>query len=242
VTHPVRVGVAGWSLRREAQPLFATPGTHLQRYAALLSAVEINSSFYRPHRVETYARWGASVPEDFRFSVKLPRTITHDQRLHGAGPLLDEFLPGPLALGERLGCLLVQLPPSLDYVPDAAAAFLAELRRRYDGPTVLEPRHPTWFSDDANALLAAERIARVAADPPRHPDDGRPAGSAEVVYYRLHGSPRIYYSPYPPDHLHQLAAELRRCAEHVSPTWCIFDNTALGAATFDALMLRELLS
>jgi uncharacterized protein YecE (DUF72 family) len=232
---PVRVGVAGWSLRPEAKPHFPETGTHLQRYAGRLNAVEINSSFYRPHREATYARWGECVPPDFRFSVKLPRTITHDQRLHGAGPLLDAFLPGPAALGERLGCLLVQLPPSLEFESGVAEEFLGALRQRYAGPAVLEPRHPTWFAADAEELLLAARVGRVAADPPRDPLDGRPAGCTEVVYYRMHGSQRIYYSAYPPEQLEGLSGALRAWAEQGAEAWCIFDNTALGFATFDAL-------
>src|SRR5690242_14468228 len=107
------IGTAGWSLPREEQPHFPAEGTHLQRYAAVLPAVEINSSFYRPHRESTYARWAASVPASFRFAVKIPRAITHERKLADAADALDAFLPGPAALGAALGCLLVQLPPSL---------------------------------------------------------------------------------------------------------------------------------
>ena len=83
----VKVGCAGWSLPRVAWPEFPAAGTHLQRYAVHLNAVEINSSFYRPHQPATYARWAASVPESFRFSVKLPKTITHQQRLRDCDAL-----------------------------------------------------------------------------------------------------------------------------------------------------------
>ena len=94
--HPpaVYVGCAGWSLPRDAQPHFPAAGTHLARYAARLPATEINASFYRPPRPATYARWAASVPPAFRFSVKLPRAITHEHRLADAGALLDAFLAG----------------------------------------------------------------------------------------------------------------------------------------------------
>ena len=67
-------------------------GSHLERYGAILDAVEINSSFYRPHRTATYERWAASVPEDFRFAVKVPKAITHERRLKDVGDLLDRFL------------------------------------------------------------------------------------------------------------------------------------------------------
>ncbi|HCS41492.1 MAG TPA: DUF72 domain-containing protein, partial [Pseudomonas sp.] len=143
--------------------MFPEHGTHLQRYAAQLTAVEINSSFYRPHRSQTYWRWAQSVPAPFRFSVKMPKLITHVQRLQGCELLLDEFLFQCTVLGDSLGCLLVQLPPSLAYDENIAAAFFLALRQRYAGSVVLEPRHESWL--DAQALLIELRIGRVAADP-----------------------------------------------------------------------------
>jgi uncharacterized protein YecE (DUF72 family) len=234
------VGCAGWSLPRSAQAHFPREGTHLARYAARFPAVEINSSFYRPHRPPTYARWAASVPAGFRFSVKLPRTITHQRRLADADPLVDAFLAEATALGPALGCVLVQLPPSLALQPAVADAFLAGLRARHDGPVALEPRHASWFTAEAEALLVAHRVGRVAADPARVPPAAEPGGWPETVYYRLHGSPRIYYSPYPPATIDALAERLRAPAP--PGAWCIFDNTALGAATDDALALLDRLA
>ncbi|MEJ7811920.1 MAG: DUF72 domain-containing protein [Gemmatimonadaceae bacterium] len=231
------IGCAGWSLPRAEQPTFPPEGTHLQRYAARFPAVEINSSFYRPHRPATYARWGASVPAGFRFAVKIPKTITHGQRLADAGGLLDAFLADATTLGPRLGCLLVQLPPSLAYDDVTARAFFTDLRERHAGDVALEPRHASWFGDTAARLLDAHRVARVAADPARVPAAGEPGGWPEAVYFRLHGSPRIYYSAYPEPYLDALAERLRSAAERAGAVWCIFDNTALGAATANALGL-----
>ena len=109
----IHVGCAGWSIPGDQSAAFPGPGSHLQRYAAQLPASEINSSFYRPHRLSTYARWARSVPASFRFAVKLPRTVTHERRLVDCDALLAGFLSQVAPLGERLGCLLVQLPPSL---------------------------------------------------------------------------------------------------------------------------------
>lgn len=237
-TAGVYVGCAGWSLPRDAQPRFPAAGTHLVRYAARLPATEINSSFYRPHRPATYARWAASVPPAFRFAVKLPRAITHEHRLAGTEPLLDAFLAGVAALGPALGCLLVQLPPSLAFAPAAADAFLAALRARHGGGVVVEPRHASWFGPEAEALLVARHVGRVAADPARVPAAATPGGWPGVVYYRLHGSPRVYYSAYDGAALDALAVRLRAAAPGVRP-WCIFDNTASGAATANALDLLD---
>src|SRR5262245_60578113 len=111
--HPVYVGVAGWSIPKPHAAAFPKTGSHLERYARRFNAVEINSSFYRPHRPATYARWAASVPPDFQFAVKVPREITHRRRLVDVADLLDQFLDECSELGEKLGPLLVQLPPGL---------------------------------------------------------------------------------------------------------------------------------
>ena len=83
-TGPSRIGTAGWSIPKAVANAFPASGSHLARYAQVLNAAEINTSFYRNHRPEVYARWAAQTPDGFRFAVKLPRTITHDQRLRAA--------------------------------------------------------------------------------------------------------------------------------------------------------------
>lgn len=233
----VLVGCAGWSLPRAEQPRFPAEGSHLERYAARFPAVEINTSFYRPHRPATYARWGESVPPSFCFSVKVPKTLTHTLRLRDPGELLDTFLDEASALGPRLGCLLVQLPPSLDLDRGAAEAFFAALRERTSVPAACEPRHASWFTGEADALLAEHEVARVAADPARVPRAGEPGGWRGMTYYRLHGSPRIYYSAYDDAYLEGVAERIREDRVAGRRVWCIFDNTALGAATANALEL-----
>lgn len=236
----VWLGCAGWSLPRAQWPAFAETGTHLERYASRFNAVEINSSFYRPHQPKTYARWASSVPPGFRFAVKMPQQITHVQRLVGCEPLLEAFFGQCTALGPALGCVLVQLPPSLRFEPRVATAFFDALRQRFEGTVVIEPRHESWAL--AQPLLVDMRIAQVAADPPRFGNDSVPAGWPGVCYWRLHGAPRIYYSAYSPAQLKAWAQALRAALHAGVPVWCIFDNTAAGAAVADALYLQALLA
>jgi len=228
------VGCAGWSLRAEHAADFPADGSHLERYAAVFPAVEINSSFYRPHRPQTYARWAASVPADFRFSVKLPRTITHDAKLAGVDALLDAFLREAGELGPKLGCVLVQLPPKGAFDEEVAAGFLASLRARFPCMLALEARHPTWFGDAATALLRTHGVTRVLADPAAG-QPGPHVATTDATYLRLHGAPDIYYSSYPPDFLDKVVARLARCTARGADAWCIFDNTAIGAAVPNAL-------
>ncbi len=233
----VRIGAAGWSIPKQHAAEFPADGTHLERYAGRFSAVEINSSFYRPHKAGTYARWAASVPQDFRFAVKLPREITHLRRLNGTTEPLVRFLAEIQALGGRLGPVLVQLPPSLAYKEALAGAFLATLRERFDGRIVCEPRHPTWFTDAADRVLSQFQVARVAADPATVPDAAAPGGWPGLVYRRLHGSPKMYYSAYAAAELDDVARSMHETAAYAAESWCIFDNTARGEATADALSL-----
>ena len=234
----VRIGTAGWVLPRADQVAFPADGSHLERYAARFAGVEINSSFYRAHRRAVYQRWAASVPGTFRFAVKVPRAITHDQRLIAADVLLDVFMEEVTGLGERLGPLLVQLPPSLAFEADRDDAFFAALRAVHGGEVACEPRHPSWFTSAAHALLVRHRVARVAADPACVPDAALPGGVSSLVYLRLHGSPRMYYSSYHEERLTSLGRTVRAHAASGASTWCMFDNTAGGAATGNALALR----
>jgi len=202
-----------------------------------LSCCEINSLFYRPHKNETWIRWAQSVPADFRFSVKMPKSITHVARLACSSDVLSAFLHQIAFLGEKLGPILVQLPPSLEFEDSVTTNFLTLLRKSYSGEVVLEPRHLSWFNDRANDLLTAYHIARVAADPACVPAAMDPGGSSSLAYFRLHGSPRRYYSPYSAEFLDQLFLTLQNLAA-TARVWCVFDNTASGSAIQNALALK----
>ena len=228
------IGTAGWAIPRAHARHFPTDGSTLQRYADTLCGVEINSTFHRQHRPATYSRWAQATPADFRFSLKLSRAITHERKLVDVEDPLDEFLTGARMLGSKLGPILVQLPPSLAFDPALAGRFFSLLRQRHAGAVVCEPRHPNWFGDDADGLLKANRIGRVAADPAVVPAAAEPGGWPEPAYYRLHGSPRKYFSGYEDERIRRLASIVTAAAGEV---WCIFDNTAGGAAAGDAVNL-----
>ncbi len=233
------IGCAGWSVPGNHADHFPTGGSHLERYSQRFRAVEINSSFYRPHRPSTYARWAETVPEPFQFAVKVPREITHTLRLRDISAPLDRFLSEVAHLGEKRGPLLVQLPPSLRLDMGVAERFFATLRERATGNIVCEPRHASWFTDEAEQLLASFEVARVAADPALSDRAAAPGGWDGLVYFRLHGSPRIYHSSYSQAYLESLAYTLRAHTLAAVPTWCIFDNTASFAATQNALDLLQ---
>lgn len=229
------VGCAGWNVPRDDAPRFPAEGSHLERYAAVFDGVEINSSFYRPHQPKTYARWAACTPPHFRFAVKLPRTITHEARLKDVEPLVAQFAAEAGALGEKLGVVLVQLPPSLMLDAGAAGALFDLLRASFGCALACEARHATWFTEAATQLLTDAGITRVLADPVVG-YEGPFVPTAPLAYVRLHGSPRIYYSRYTPQQIADAYAWLAQ----QQTAWCILDNTAAGASVPNALELLEL--
>jgi uncharacterized protein YecE (DUF72 family) len=239
------VGTAGWSIPRALADEFATEGSHLQRYSQKMPCAEINSSFHREHSFETYRKWAAMTPAGFKFAVKLSRVITHDQELRRARTPLRNFLAQVAGLGRKLGPLLIQLPPSLEFNSRVAGAFFGLLREEHSGVVVCEPRHESWFGSNAETTLTRYHIARVATDPTRIQAARIPGGWTgshrdALAYYRFHGSPRKYYSRYESSRIQQWAEEMTHLSRS-TPVWCIFDNTASGAALANALEIDGLL-
>jgi uncharacterized protein YecE (DUF72 family) len=236
----VRIGTAGWVIPKQYATAAGGAGSHLERYGRELGCVEVNSSFYRSHRRSTWERWAGAVPEGFRFAVKFPKAVTHGARLVVEAGSLDGFFEEVSGLGEKLGVVLVQLPPSLAFEDCPAAEFFEAVRERFGGTVVVEPRHKSWFGRDAEELLVRHKVGRGAADPAR--DGGgwppAPGGWDGVAYFRLHGRPRMYYSEYGEGDLRELAGVVKGLGDR--EVWVVFDNTALGFAFGDALKLGEI--
>jgi uncharacterized protein YecE (DUF72 family) len=233
-----RIGTAGWSIPRQVAVEFPLEGTSLSRYAARFSVAEINSSFHRSHRQTTWQRWHDSVPPQFRFSVKLPKIITHDRKLVDCVRPIEEFVEETRPLQEKLAVFLVQLPPKLEFDETLASDFFGGLASRTAAKIACEPRHVSWFFDEADSLLERLTIARVAADPGICETAARPGGWSGLRYWRLHGSPEIYRSSYM-DRIENYAATLKEELAAGTDVWCIFDNTAASAGAGDALALTQ---
>ena len=231
---------AGSSIPRAAAADFPAEGSHLERYAQVFNALEINTSFYRPHQPKVYERWAASVPDDFRFAVKMPKAMTHERRLQDCDDAMALFASQTAGLAEKLGCVLIQLPPSLRFDVTIATAFFTLVRRHFPGMLAFEARHPTWFSDAVTAMLAGAGITRVIADPAQG-QPGPHVPTTAATYVRLHGSPRIYYSGYDDAFLERTSASLGGCVANGADAWCIFDNTAEGASVPNGVALLRLL-
>lgn len=237
----IRLGCAGWSIPAPQAAEFPGEGTHLSRYALRFGMAEINSSFYRPHLPRTYAKWAEQVPDNFRFSVKFPKSVTHGLRLVGAAATIAEFASQVGCLGKSLGAVLVQLPPSLALDARVAVEFFSAMRDHIAAPIVCEPRHVSWFDDAAAGIWEEFGVSRVAADPARVPAAALVSGGGKLRYWRLHGSPRVYYDAYDDAQLAAWGSQIRAATAAGNDCMVVFDNTAAGHATRDALRLQQLL-
>ena len=235
------VGCAGWSIPRQHAHLFGDGESMLARYATRFDLVEVNYSFYLAHQRKTWERWAGEVPARFRFTAKLPQEISHERALRGCVACVERFLGEVGGLGDKLACLLLQLPRSRPLEARVAKNFFAAFRRRYQGGLALEPRHPSWFEPAADELLGEFEVARVAADPALSAVAAQPGGTPVLRYWRWHGSPRMYYSDYPEAALRALATQLRVRAPRGTQRLVVFDNTAHAHATANAARLQELL-
>ena len=234
-----RVGIAGWGNPPTHRGKRADTQSHLAYYAQHFDCVEINSSFYRSHRRETYQRWRDSTTARFRFAVKMPLSITHESGLRNARRELSGFFAEIEGLGPKLAVIFIQLPPSLEFTARTVRTFLQRLPRLPDLHVVCEPRHMSWFSKSADAVLLRAGVSRAAVDPAIIDAAAVPGGARQFAYYRWHGSPRMYYSSYRAAHLTSLAATLSEAEPREA--WCIFDNTARYAAWRNAAYLESAL-
>jgi uncharacterized protein YecE (DUF72 family) len=238
----IYIGTAGWVVPKQYAQAVAAEGSHLERYASAMNCVEINSTFYRPHQAKTFERWAASTPEDFRFAVKLSKTVTHAAKLCRCGAELAAFFENVRPLGEKLGPVLVQLPPKLAFEEGTAREFFETVRELHQGQVVVEPRHASWFAPAVERLLKEFEVARAMADPPQGSAlASEPGGWAGFRYFRLHGSPRKYWSAYEDDFLKALAEKLKT-EKRAREVWVIFDNTASNHALGNAMTLRKILA
>lgn len=240
-TARARIGTAGWSLDRATFPGARPGASGLERYAEYFDTVELNSTFYRLPRAATLERWRDSTPGDFQFAVKAPKSITHEAALIGVAREVREFCALVARLGPKLGPILVQLPPSLELDAPVAGRFFRRLCALAPAAVVCEPRHLSWFSPRAEELLRKLGVSRVGADPALCDAARSPAAASSLHYHRWHGSPRMYFSAYEPEVLRGLARHAARAAAGGARVYCIFDNTALGAAASNALMVQALL-
>ncbi len=233
---PCRIGTSGWNYghwRGRFYPEKLPASKWLAHYATHFDTVECNATFYRLPSEQAFQNWKASTPEGFLWALKGPRIVTHYRRLRDVEEPLEQFLSRAHLLGEKLGPVLFQLPPSLHYdeaLFEDFASLLSSVRQ-----AAVEVRHRSWIDDRFFRQLETHQIAFCIADSAgRYPF--HEAVTADFVYIRLHGSQKLYASNYS-------ETEIRRWAEKIAswnrPAYVYFDNDFDAYAVFNALELKK---
>lgn len=234
----IRIGTSGWSYdhwKGIFYPQRIGADAMLAHYAQHFDAVELNSTFYRLPAESTLQRWAETVPEDFRFTVKASRYITHVKKLKEPRDSASLFLERVSVLGDRLGPILFQLPPRFRYNGERLRALLDVLPEEFE--YAFEFRDPSWFNDEAHALLIERRAALCFYD---LAGQGAPETlTGGFVYVRLHGPQEAYAGHYDESTLDHWAGSLAAQAAEGRPCWCFFDNDAEAWAPHDAQLLQQ---
>lgn len=266
VSGDIRIGTSGWLYppwRKVFYPPTLPHRRELEYLSSQLNTVEINGTFYSLQRPESFTTWRRQTPDDFRFAVKGARFITHMKKLAGVEtPLANFFASGVLALSDKLGPVLWQLPPNLGFDPIRLAAFFAQLprstgeaawlARRHDERMTgrafttaiddrplrhaLEVRHKSFETPAFPELLREHAISLVVADTAGRWPLLREV-TADLVYVRLHGDVELYTSGYTDEALERWAAEVRGWAGAGLDVQVHFDNDVKVRAPFDAMSL-----
>jgi uncharacterized protein YecE (DUF72 family) len=240
------IGTSGWAYKHWAQGVFYPKGLKqsewLGFYAQHFNTVEINATFYRLPPASVFRKWREATPDGFAISVKASRLITHVRRLAGAQEAVAQFLENARELGDKLGVILFQLPPSLRFAPELLEPLLEQLKRQEFLPSwraALEVRHKSWLNDDCFQLLAAYNVSLALTDWRSCPTDG-PA-TADFVYVRRHGPGKLYASSYSDQALKDDAGQIRAWLDAGKDVYIYFNNDFFGYAIQNAQTLQSLL-
>jgi len=214
------------------------PNGFIGYYTRLFHTVEINNSFYRLPTPETFAAWRDAVPEDFIFSVKASRYLTHMKNLLAPQEPLSRFFSSADALGHKLGPVLFQLPPGWHANAGRLRDFLALLPPHY--LYTFEFRHPSWYTDEILDLLRKHNAAFCIYELDGHVTPLHV--TSNFVYVRLHGPQGKYGGSYSEEALQEWARRCLAGQQEGLAVYVYFDNDQLGYAAFNALRLQELVA
>lgn len=205
-------------------------------YTTQFNTLELNNTFYRFPEIKTLENWYKKSPEDFIFSVKVPRSITHYNKFMDSEDLLSEFYSViSKGLKEKLGCILFQLPPNLHMNDEKLELIVKSLNP--DFSNVIEFRHESWWNESVYKALADKNIIFCGMNHPRLPDDI--IMNTSTVYYRFHGAPQLYKSEYSEETLEEFAKQITT-AKQIENVFVYFNNTMNLAAIKNANMLIEI--
>jgi uncharacterized protein YecE (DUF72 family) len=236
----IYIGTSGWAYPSWRKHLYdGIPARRWLAHAAtVFDALEINGSFYTQISPETYQRWRAETPPEFRFTLKGHRFVTHYKRLRAVGDSIVLLRDQARGLGDKLLAVIWQLPSNFACDLARLDDFLGALGAWPDVRHAIELRHRSWFTDEVAARLSAVRVASCMGDAPDFPMWR--AVTTDLAYVRLHGHTRKYASSYSTAHLARWAADAQRWADEGRDVHIYLDNDAEGHAVRNAIALREM--
>ncbi len=242
-----RIGTSGWHYAHWGAGVFYPEGLKkgewLAHFATLFDTVEINSSFYHLPKEQTFRKWSETAPGGFTFAVKASRYITHINRLKDPNEAICRFLERARLLGEKLGPVLFQLPPSMKCDLGRLERTLDYLDRQKEIRPIraaFEFRHASWFCDDVRRLLEERKAALCLGDL-----EGCPVGEptdSDFVYVRRHGPSGRYRGCYSEDQLREDAKRTKNWLGEGRDVYVYFNNDVEGHAVRNALGLKELVT
>lgn len=233
------IGTSGWSYY-SFKNIFYPPDLKtkdwLKFYSQYFNTVEINVTFYRTPRASTFKKWYEETPSNFVFSIKAPKIITHIKRLREVEESLELFLKSLSPLKEKARVLLFQLPPSLPYDRTLMEKFLKKIHIE-SYRCAIEIRHKSFHNEEFAELLRKHKVCLCFSDCGSRYPSWYEVQTADFLYLRLHGSPKLYVSNYEEEELDRIANLIKRF--RVEEVYVYFDNTSLGYAVKNALIIKE---
>ena len=240
-TSQIFIGTSGWSYEHWKSlfyPNDCPKSRWLEYYADRFSAVEVNATFYRTFKDQTYQKWRNRAPETFKYVLKVPRVITHRNYLSGVEEQITAFWKSASLLQPKLGMILLQLAPQTPYDPERLKKALLT----FGDPTrvAVEFRDNTWFTEEIKALLKGVGSSFCNADSPKtHLIDWV---TSEVVYIRLHGRKKWYAYDYSRQELREIINLIQEFKRHGAKTFYVFFNNDFeGYAPRNALSMKEMI-
>ncbi len=237
------IGTSGWSYKHWSgifYPDHIKPAKFLEYYITQFDCVELNSSFYHLPKEATITGWVNRTPDNFKFCPKLSRFITHRKRLINCEESTKRFFDLFEVMHKRLGPVLIQLPPGLQFNKSLICDYFSLLKNSYSNYRFsIEIRHKTWITDEFFQLLTEYGIAFVIADSgKRFPY--YEAVTTDFVYLRFHGHESLYASDYSEAELQQYTEKIVNWLNNGKVAWVFFNNDFHGYAVKNAQRLREL--
>ncbi len=232
------IGCSGWFYwhwKKRFYPENIPQSKWFQHYAKHFDTVELNSPFYHFPKLSTAKSWYRNAPDNFIYTLKVNRFITHIKKFKGTKKLIKDFYKLGNALNEKMGCFLFQLPPSLKYNEEKLNEIIKQLDA--ERKNVVEFRHESWFTEEVYDKFKKNNIIFCIVSSPEMPETF--AKTADDIYIRFHGKMSMYGSLYTNKELKNWAKKIRK--SRAKNVWAYFNNDDNANAVRNALELRKIL-